>query len=73
MDPDTVLEPGADPDTRAPTRGEEGRYAAARAAVAAAPMPVSGGRPEAASTAAGAAGKPQTNEPLSYLYRGTAN
>ena len=54
-DPDAVLEPGADPDTRAP--GEEGRYAAARAAVAAAPMAVSGDRPGAASTAAGAVGK----------------
>jgi hypothetical protein len=50
-DPDQA----ADPDTRVP--GEEGRYAAARAAAAAAPMPVSGDRPEAASTAAGAVGK----------------
>ncbi len=35
-------------------REEEGRYAAAAAA---APMPASGGRPEAASTAVGAAGE----------------
>ncbi len=38
-----------------------GQYHAARAAAAAAPTPVSGDRPEAASTAAGAAGKIKTN------------
>ncbi len=54
-DPDADPDQAADPDTKVP--GEEGRYAEARAAVAAAPMPVSGDRPGAASTAAGAVGK----------------
>jgi hypothetical protein len=61
VDPD----PDADPDTKAPTRGEEDRYAA----VATAPTPDREGRPDAASTAAGAVGRRHKHKPQSYIDR----
>ncbi len=54
-------DPGADPDAKTPTRGEEGRCAAIHAAAAAAPTRGREGRSEAASTAAGAAGRCNIN------------